>query len=380
MSSFTVPVVQIKDLLPHSNADAIELAVIDGYRTVVKKGKFRPGDCVVYIPQASLLPAYMLKRLGLWDDETGVGRLHGANRDRVTAIRLRGEFSQGICVPTTIDPDDEGRVLVEGASDGVYLSAKVGDDMSTLLGITKWVPEIPAELLGEVFYSDSFLTVAFDLEDVKSYPDLLVEGEEVVMTEKIHGVLTGVSILPHKDRMDFAFGADDNVLLYSKGLGAQGMAFKDVPENSSSIYVRSTEVLRRRIDELALDLDEPLIVVGETFGPGVQDLHYGKELGYRMFAACRGYRGAQKYLDRDALETLAGELGVDCAPVVYRGPFSHAALAEHTSGKTAFGAGHIREGVVTVPAVEREHMSIGRVALKSVSESYHMRKGGTEYS
>jgi hypothetical protein len=43
-------------------------------------------------------------------------------------------------------------------------------------------------------------------------------------------------------------------------------------------------------------------------------------------------------------------------------------------------AKHIREGVVVTPVVEREDMRLGRVALKSVSEKYLLRKGGTEYS
>jgi hypothetical protein len=46
------------------NADAIEFAVIDGYRSIVKKGEFQPGGLVAYIPEASLLPEWLLKRLG----------------------------------------------------------------------------------------------------------------------------------------------------------------------------------------------------------------------------------------------------------------------------------------------------------------------------
>lgn len=39
MSSFTVPVVRIRDVEPITNADAIELAVVGDYRSVVRKGR-----------------------------------------------------------------------------------------------------------------------------------------------------------------------------------------------------------------------------------------------------------------------------------------------------------------------------------------------------
>ena len=66
-------------------------------------------------------------------------------------------------------------------------------------------------------------------------------------------------------------------------------------------------------------------------------------------------------------------------PVLYRGPFSEAALLEHTSGATVLGGKHLREGVVLRPAVERESAELGRVILKSVSGDYLTRRGGTEY-
>ena len=121
-------------------------------------------------------------------------------------------------------------------------------------------------------------------------------------------------------------------------------------------------------------------VLGETFGPGVQDLHYGSTVRFRIFAACTGYRGDHRFFGADELRSLAADLGAEMVPVLYRGPFSWEALEEHTSGKTAMDARNIREGLVVTPVVERDDMRLGRVALKSVSEAYLLRKGGTEFS
>jgi RNA ligase (TIGR02306 family) len=384
VSSFQVPVIAIDAIEGHPNADAIEVALIHRFRSVVRKAAaYKPGDLVVYMPQSSVVPDYLLKRLGLWDDAKGVGRLGGPNFNRVSASKFRGLLSQGICLGVTPDIDDPSLVWVEGEKGRI--AARLGDDVSEFLGIAKWVPIIPDELLGEVFAPGRELTVDFDIEDVKAFPDALIEGEEVEYTEKMHGVFTAVTLLPADDigssgAAGFGFGHEQNMLVYSKGLGAQGLSFKNCEANATSVYVRATEVLRERLAGLASSIREPLTIMGETFGPGVQDLHYGKELGFRMFGACSGYRGGLEHFGPERRAELASTLGVEQVHCFYRGPFSWETLAEHTDGKTATGADHIREGVVVTPVVQREHIRLGRVIAKSVSEKYLLRKGGTEYS
>jgi RNA ligase (TIGR02306 family) len=377
MSAFTVQVTTIDRVEAHPDADAIEIAMLGGYRSIVRKADgFSAGSPVVYIPQASLLPEYLLRRLGLWDDTLGQGLLGGPSFNRVSPKRLRGVFSQGICMKAELVGDY--RVSVEGPDGSII--ASFGDDLAEVLGIEKWVPVIPAELVGDVFVVGQPLTVNFDIEDIKAYPKVISVGEEVEFREKLHGVFTGVSVIPSSEALPEAFGSDHNVIVYSKGLGAQGMAFADTVDNAKLPHVKATAALRAKLEEITASEGLPLTVMGETFGPGVQDLHYGSHVQFRIFAACRGYRGDQKYLDADALRALAGRLGVEMVPVLYRGPFSWEVLAEHTSGPTAMDAKHIREGVVVTPVVEREDMRLGRVALKSVSEKYLLRKGGTEYS
>lgn len=384
MSSFQVPLIAIDAIEGHPNADAIEVALIHRYRSVVRKAEgYKPGDKVVYIPQASIIPDYLLKRLGLWDEDKGVGRLGGPNFNRVSASKFRGLLSQGICLRVTPDEDVSDLFWVEGH--GERTSARVGDDLSHFLGVAKWIPPIPEELLGEVFAPGREFTVDFDIEDVKAFPDAMIEGEEVEYTEKMHGVFTGLTILPAEDVKalaidEFAFGPDRNMLLYSKGLGAQGLAFKAIEANDNSVYVRATTGLRERLAKFATSISEPLTIMGETFGPGVQDLHYGKELGFRMFGACSGYRGGLEHFGPDRRAELAVALGVEQVHCFYRGPFSWETLAEHTDGKTSTGAGHIREGVVVTPVKQRDHIRLGRVIAKSVSEKYLLRKGGTEFS
>lgn len=382
MSTFVVPVKRIRAIDAHPNADAIELAVIDGYRSIVRKGQFSAGDLIAYIPEASVVPEWLLKRLGLWDEEKGCGRLSGKDGNRVKAVRLRGELSQGICYPVKTGTD--GGAYLE--ADGQYVAVTEGQCVAEILGITKYEPPIPVSMQGEVFNAGQRVTVDFDVENFKSFPDVIKEGEDVIFTEKLHGSFTGVAILPFADAHPEAFGERKNILIFSKGLGAKGLCFKNNDANAKNLYVRSTRQLIANIDTLQRQegyegVLSPCFILGETYGRGVQDLAYGEEIGFRVFACVFGYRGTQSYQNWAFVEgSLKDALGYETVPVLYRGPFSLEIMNQYTRGETSLGAGHIREGIVITPSSERYHPNIGRVCLKSISPDYLTRKNGTEYT
>ena len=361
MSVFKVEVVKLH-IAPHPDADVLELAQVGGYVAVVRKGEFRTGDLAVYIPEGAVVPTEILARMGL------EGKLAGPQKNRVKAARLRGVLSQGLV----------------GSFKALGIEAREGDDVAERLGITKYEPPTPVALGGEVFNAGRELTLDFDVQNWKSYPDILREGEEVIFTEKLHGTCTIIAILPYKDAHPEAFGERKNVLIFSKGLGAKGLAFKNNERNKDNLYARATRALVARINEVQRDTTGvvvPNFILGETFGPGVQDLTYGNGVGFRVFAAAYGYRGDQRYQNWSFVEgSFKAQFNFETVPVLYRGPFSVAAMREHTDGKTAMGADHIREGIVMVPAVERTDPRIGRVCLKSVSADYLTRKNGTEYN
>ena len=362
MATFKVAVVRVT-VEPHPNANALELAHIGGYVSVVRKGEFKTGDLAVYIPEGAVVPIEILARMGL------EGKLAGPQKNRVKALRLRGVLSQGIV----------------GSFAALGISGEEGEEVGDRLGIVKYEPQIPAEMAGEVFNAGRERTLDFDVQNWKSYPDILQEGEEVIFTEKLHGTCTIVAILPYKDAHPEAFGERKNILIMSKGLAAKGLALKNNGRNANNLYVRATRALVARIDEAQSDSADgvavPNYIMGETFGPGVQDLTYSKTVGFRVFAVAYGYRGDQRYQNWSFVEgPLKIHLNFETVPILYRGLFSVAAMRKHTDGKTTMGADHIREGIVMVPAVERTDPRVGRVCLKSVSADYLTRKNGTEFN
>lgn len=393
MSTFAVKVIRIDGIEPIAGADNIECAVIGDYRSVVLKGQFAVGQLAAYIPEGAVLPRNVLRALNMWDNEKQIGRLAGSAGDRVKAIKLRGQLSQGLLYPVD-SGKDVGHPFINVLDDldniGSMVLVQEGDDLASELGIVKYEPPVPVHLSGDVYAAGTALTVGYDIENFKAYPDVLVEGEEVVMTSKLHGTFCGVGILPPADQDDRHY--QRKFVVFSKGLGAQGLCFKDSERSLNTVYFRALlqdqvfERLERAVDLYAdvNTLDTPLFVLGEVFGKGVQDLEYGMNgIAFRAFDVCFGYRGNQRYFGRDMFHSFTDSLGIERVPEVYVGPFNKQVMAEHTGGKeNVSGKGlHVNEGVVIKPVEERYDSNLGRVILKSVSEQYLLRKGkATEFN
>lgn len=368
MSTFAVKVVKIKAIEPIENADAIELVVVGDYRSVVKKGQFVAGDLCVYIPEAAIVPDWLLKEIGL------EGKLAGSEKNRVKAIKLRGCLSQGIIVPLDI-------VTQYGIGDRPdVFNIHEGDDVSKLLGITKYEPPIPIHMAGEVYNAE--IGIKFDIENIKAYPDVFVEGEDVSITEKIHGTFCSVCLLPSN------WGSEKHVLnrfvVASKGLAAKGVGFKDNEANKNNVYLRALKKgdIFNKILKYYDTWNFPIFFLGEVYGP-VQDLHYGDDLAFRVFDICTGLIDELYYMSPTAVAEICYSVGLNMVPILYTGPYSKDIVKKYTSGKETVSGKetHIREGVVIRPMKERRYPDLGRVILKSVSPEYLLRKGNvTEFN
>ncbi|GGT41514.1 RNA ligase (ATP) [Streptomyces purpureus] len=345
----------------HPNADALELAQVGLYRAIVAKGAYRSGDAAVYIPEQAVLPAALVDELGL------TGRLAGKASDRVKAVRLRGELSQGIvCRPKALDGVDLTRAAAEGT------------DFAEVLGITKWVPPIPTSMSGDVEQATDLLPWV-DIENLQRYPGIFEPGEPVVLTEKLHGTACLLTYVVD----------DKRVFVSSKGFGAKGLALKEDPRN---LYWRA--VHGHGVPEVAARIAERLGatrvgVFGEVYGAGVQDLAYGADgrretLGYAVFDISAEIDGQVRWLAPAELSELVESLGgvLPLVPQLYAGPYDRETVLELASGRETVSGRelHLREGVVIRPAVERYSRVVGgRAIAKAVSPAYLTRKGGTEY-
>lgn len=346
----------------HTNADALEIARIGDYQSIVRKGQFKTGDLAAYIPEQALVPPDLIEEMGL------TGRLAGAGKNRVKAVKLRGVLSQGLCLAAR-----EGWIE--------------GQDVTEILGITKYEPEIPPALAGNVWFATKRRTLSYDIQNIKTYPHVLQDDEVIVICEKVHGTNFCCGAVLDADPVE------GDIIVQSKGLGGKGLALKvHDPLNAQNLYIRaSRDYDLHRITREARDkYGVSVYIFGEVFGRGVQDLAYGADngqaiQGFRVFDVYLRdpYEDKTRFLNDSELDSFCEEYGLTRVPVLYRGPYSKEILLEMTNGReTVSGAGlHIREGVVVRPVIERNVPPFGRVQFKSISEAYLLRGGdATEFT
>ena len=190
MSSFACEVLQIDNVEDCPNADRLSVLTIKGYQCISNKlpdgsPRYKTGDWVVYIPEASLIPEWLLKKLGFWDESENRGTLSGSAGNRVKPKRLRGVLSEGVVYPVVKDNDNLYISIPTNIQDEVVFA---GQDVSTLLGITKYDPEIPVSMRGQMGSMYGF-TKSYDIDNYKNHTNLFQEGEEVVVTTKLHGCI-----------------------------------------------------------------------------------------------------------------------------------------------------------------------------------------------
>jgi RNA ligase (TIGR02306 family) len=367
MSSFEVRPYQL-EILPHPNADAIELAKVGDYVSIVKKGDFKTGDMGIYIPEQALLPPDIIKEMGL------EGRLSGSDKNRVKAIKLRGVVSQGLVYPAY-------PVLL-----AVY--EKTGD-LAEAMGIKKWEPpeaSLPSQMRGKPIGVALNITVNYDIENIKKYNEEFQEGETVYITEKIHGTNVQFGYIPQRLSVpSLHFGAFTTT---SKGLGGRGIL---LDHNDENVYARIANDRDLQLEAKLVCIkaeykdiigDEPIYLLGEIFGPGIQKgFSYGVgtgQVGFRAFDIAYGERGNTRYLDAITFRCACTDYGIPQVPLLYIGRYHKEDLKSIVTGKETVSGRevHLREGGVVRPFRERLTRSGQRLILKVISDDYLLLKDG----
>jgi hypothetical protein len=120
----------VSELRPIEGADVIELAIIDGWQCVVKKGEFKVGDKGFYFEIDSFVPAkepfmFLEKNFRTWNGHYGA---------RIKTMRLRGQLSQGLLLPANLFPEINATFAWVNAM-----------DVSDKIGVLKWEREGEAD-------------------------------------------------------------------------------------------------------------------------------------------------------------------------------------------------------------------------------------------
>lgn len=249
---------------------------------------------------------------------------------------------------------------------------QLGQDVADELGVTKWEPEIPAGMAGNPKPAPLWWR-SYDIEPYNRYPSLLVKGEPVFVTEKIHGTCTIIG----------AYDGERYVSL--KGMSDRRLVLS--PDEGNLYWKAALKYeVHRRVETLwgaSAQIQEFAEVYGahSANGPKVQDLAYNPALGLRL--AVFDIRINGEFLPYLQAMDASRALGLPFVPLLYDGPFERERVLALADGReTVSGTdAHLREGIVIRPKTPREDDAIGRVVLKYVSADYLTRKGErTEYN
>lgn len=412
-SNHQANVIRVSEILPHTNAETLEIVPIPpglAYQVVVKKGQFKVGDLAVYIQPDSVVPQTEPFRF-IWEPylvtpdkcqhtttdgkstvlESNAGQKLcircmadlplevPERRRRITVRKFRKEWSEGLLLPVS---DFSGGLQHEPKL--AYGWIKEGDDVSDLLGITHYDPDkgtenttgenmaaprrrFPRTFKGWFFFllhklgfkkagqqateEVSFNVPVYDVEAFKNYRNnSFILGEPVVVTEKIHG-----------SNARFLF-FDGRMYAGSRTLWKAA---------KSNCVWRKALAQNPWIEEWCR-AHEGYTLYGEVT-PTQKGFDYGCKEGEVKFFVFDILTPEGEWVEwiPSWPETFEMLQGLTIVPVLYTGPFDLDKITPIVDGpSTVPGAKHIREGAVIKPNHERQVRGLGRLQLKIVSNAF----------
>jgi RNA ligase (TIGR02306 family) len=343
LSEYHVTVFRIGKVGRHPNADTLSITQgPTGYPVVFKSGAFAAGDLAVHIPVDSIVDTGRPEFSWLREKASLAG--DGRWLYRVKAAKLRNVPSYGLLVPVP--------TLSE-----LFVPMADGQDVREYYGVTKYDPgpcyNQDGVIQGEHMSCPQDGVVPFyDIEGMRRFAHTIAPGELVSVTEKIHG--------------------SNGRWAHIGGVFLSGSRTKF---RRDSVWNRMAERYGLE-DVLGKAENQGLVLYGEVYGAGIQDLTHGLTDQQVLFFDIYDSRKGLWY-EVDAFEEFAKAHSLPVAPELFRGGYDLVAVAAMAEGATtlmAYGA-HVREGVVVKPLTGRWDQEIGRVFLKQPGEGYLLRKG-----
>lgn len=323
-STHECPVVEMK-LSKHPNADKLSVvSVADGLQVVVNTEQWNGITKAIFVPGQNYVPLsnplfHFLKNEKKPDQEFAL----------VKYCKLRGIRSDGICVPA---PND----------------AVVGENYAEKLGVVHKEDEPEEQNNDCVGGPPHWVLTKYDVDGPKNYIKEFVDGETVIVTQKIHG---------QNSRFLWA----DNQLYI-------GTRTRWLKENAKQPTYKAVNSVPTIVD--FCKAHPQYCLYGETYGFQGK-YNYGLAPGACSFVAFDIRKQDGGYLDYDIFSALMKEYKIPEVPTVYYGPWNKelmVQLADETPN--LLGGKHEAEGIVIKPIKERQTRNFSRLMYKIISSSF----------
>lgn len=323
---------KITEIVPHDNADTLEIAKVLGWNVIVKKGEFKAGDYCVYCEVDSVLP-----------ERTEFEFLRN-KQFRIKTIRLRGVVSQGLCLPMNVLPAklyEMQHSLVEGG------------DVTESLGIIKYEVPIPACLSGQVKGMRPSFVPKTDETRIQAAPDVLerYKGRIFYMTEKVDG--------------------SSGSYYYNDGDFGVCSRKLDILEDDKNSFWRASR--RYCLKEKMYELKRNIVIQGELLGPGVEKNKYKlKEHDLLIFNIYDIDKSA--YVNFCEMIKIVNDLGMYTVPLLGEVRLDHniESIVELSKGNSRLYETK-REGIVLRPLQEERDEELGRLSFKVINPDFLLK-------
>jgi RNA ligase (TIGR02306 family) len=317
----------IDKIEPIEGADAIETAVIGGWKVVVKKGEFAIGDLAVYLEIDSWVPTELAPFLSKGKEPR---EFNGVKGERLRTVKLRGQLSQGLLLPLT------------GMGQMGY---QEGDDLTEKLNIKKWERPMNAQLAGMARGNFPSLIPKTDQERVQNLVKEIAaaNGMAFEVTEKLEGSSMTCYLI-------------DGVF----GVCSRNLDLKETADNTFWQVARELDIEAKMRETPEGDW----AIQGELIGPGIQgNIYKLAKPEFRVFDVYNIQAG--DYLKPVYRRALIERMGLNHVPVLN---------SEYTLNQTVDEILASAEGQSCHAKTEREGIVFkqvdGGMTFKAISNKY----------
>lgn len=353
---------RISEIKPIEGADAIELAVVDGWNVVVAKNVgHQLDDMVIYCEIDSFLP---IKEEFEFLRKSSYKKMGDQEGFRLKTIKLRGQVSQGLILPISV---------LNSADSNIYVTPFEGLDVTEMLDIVKYEPPVPAQLAGKVKgYFPGFIRKTDEerVQNLKRDYALYVTnnklGQKFYTTEKLDGSSATFYV------KDGNFGVCSRNLELSEPeeefvpgtvMCADGV---ERPKQENSFW-KTARILG--LKDKMLSLGYNVCFQGELIGEGIQGNPYMiKGQTVRFFNVFN--IDTQEYLPLEDFVSVIESLGLETVPVLdldFKLPEDTEDLLKYAEAPSVLNSKFSREGIVI-----RSHDRL--VSFKAISNAFLLKE------
>ena len=340
---------RIDELNPIEGADKIEVATVGGWKVVCQKGLYVVGDLVVYCEIDSFIPTTIAPFLT--KDGHYPKTYEGVEGERLRTIKLRGQISQGLLLPTFKTEHNVSYIHQGPPSIGVFMKiVEEEDDVSEFLGIVKYEPPMSAQLAGVARGNFPSQIPKTDQERCQNLKREISQAGDTTfeVTEKLDGSSMTVYLI------DGVFG------VCSRNL--------DLKESEGNTFWKVARELD--LETKMRFMGDNFAIQGELIGEGIQkniyDIKGHRFMVFDMYDIIEG-----DYMTPDKVRAICKVQNLNHCPVILpNGSVNHTIdeLLELAEGKSELNVKTEREGLV-FKAVN------GSFTFKAISNKFLLKHG-----